>query len=400
VTSRRGGRRRRLRSAPWSAILLLGCAASGHPVPPQGGAQATSSSWSRATMTPPDTSSTPGDAEPRAAVSVEAGPAEGEAPVQAPGLARGIGSPEDDALAAGDRAFEADDLNAARQHYERARALDAQDPAPVVGMVRVKLAEADVPLDFRAAPDDSRLLRLVEELDAVLKAAPKYGPAHLERGRIALILGNAPSALRSLRQAVALRPRDPEAHTALGVALLATGSSKEALGHFRRASELDPNDPSRLTNLGTAYMMRGLVEQAVAAYERAVRLAPNDARVQGDLGTAHLAANRPDRAMPYLRRAVQLAPERATFLNNLGYAYQLSGKTHLAIQTYRDALAKDPLLGSAWINLGTAQAQQGDYAAAEASFNRALAIDPSDPRAQANLAELKELRQKRATPKP
>ena len=380
-------------SASCGALALVGCAASGRPASPEGDVRPTPSSWSSTTVTPPAAETAPG---PRVVAGSEPVVAPEQAPLQTSGLARGDGGPADDALAAGDRALEADDLQAAREQYDRARALAPEDPAPAVGLVRVRLAEANVALDYRAAPGDARLERLLEALDAVLATAPRYGPAHLERGRVALILGDAPSALRSLRQAVLLRPGDPEAHTALGVALLATGASKDALEHFRRATELDPDDPSRLTNLGTAYMMRGLVDSAVAAYEKAVRLVPDDARVQGDLGTAYLAANRPDRAMQHLRRAVELAPERATFLNNLGYAQQLGGETKLAIQTYRQALAKDPQLGSAWINLGTAQAQQGDYDAADASFRRALAIDPSDPRAQANLAELNELRKNAA----
>jgi tetratricopeptide (TPR) repeat protein len=92
-----------------------------------------------------------------------------------------------------------------------------------------------------------------------------------------------------------------------------------------------------------------------------------------------------------LERAVALAPDRATLLSNLGYAYQSGGKLDLAIITYQRALGRDPRLGSAWINLGTARAKQGNYAEAERCLRQALKLDPSDPRALANLDELREL---------
>ena len=90
-----------------------------------------------------------------------------------------------------------------------------------------------------------------------------------------------------------------------------------------------------------------------------------------------------------MRRAVDLAPDRATFISNLGYAYQLSGNLDEAVKTYRLALSKDPSLGSAWINLGTALAAQKKYNEAETALKKALELDPSDPRAKANLDELR-----------
>lgn len=308
------------------------------------------------------------------------------------GLARGTGDEPDAALLEGDRAFWVDDLGNARKGYERARRLAPQDPAPRLGLLRVALAETGVPTDYAAAPKNPKVRALAKELDALVKQHPRYAPAHVERGRVLLIMGQAEPALRSLELGASLSPEDAEAHSALAVALLALGKSAEALDRFRRASELDPNNAARLTNLGTAYMMRGRVGDAVKAYQRAVELDPNDPRARGDLGTALLAANRVTEALPHLKRAVELAPERATLLSNLGYAYQQGGNLDLAIQTYRDALSKDERLGSAWINLGTALAQKQRYAEAEQAFRRAEQLDPTDPRVKANLQELEDLR--------
>lgn len=294
----------------------------------------------------------------------------------------------------GDAAYLADQLKLARTHYTKARQLAPKDPAPQVGLLRVALAGTGVATDYAIAPKNAKVRALVRQADAIIKLAPDFGPAHVEKGRLLLILGDADQALQALHRGVELSPQDPEAHSALGVALLALGKTAEALSSFERAVELDRASADRLTNLGTAYMLRGKVDQAITAYERAVRLSPNDPRARGDLGTAYLSANRAKEAMVELKRAVALDP-RATFLSNLGYAYQLGGDLKLAVATYRQALKADPKLGSAWINLGTALAKQGELAEAEKAFKAALKLDPTDPRAKANLAELEELRQKK-----
>jgi len=344
--------------------------------------------------TPPPTVSASASAKPP-----EPPPPEPPKPGKMPGgLSRGTGDALDAALFEGDKAYAADQLNAAKQHYQKAKQLAPKDPAPEVGLVRVALAESGVATDFAAAPKDKKIQALEKRVSALIKLHASYGPARVERGRLLLILGEAAKALAELEKGVELEPNDPESHSALGVALLATGKAEQALGRFRRAVELDRDNPARLANLGTAHMMRGQVDEAIKAYERAVALAPNDARARGDLGTAYLAANKADQALPHLEQAVKLAPDRATFLSNLGYAQQQRGQLDTAIATYKLALKKDDKLGSAWINLGTALAQKGQLDEAEAAFKKAQALDPSDPRVKANLEELAELRKKKGKP--
>src|SRR6187402_3398658 len=195
------------------------------------------------------------------------------------GLARGSVEPVDLELAAGDQAYQNDDLAGAKAHYEKARKLSPKDPAPQIGLVRVALAESDVATDYAAAPKNPALLALLRKVDAALKLDEAYAPAYVERGRLLLILGNAPEALSALDRAQRLAPEDAETQSALGVALLATGKPAEALTRLRRAAELDPDNAERLTNLGTAFLIQGEVAAAVRAFTRAAVLAPDDAKV-------------------------------------------------------------------------------------------------------------------------
>ncbi|MCU0693186.1 MAG: tetratricopeptide repeat protein [Polyangiaceae bacterium] len=330
-------------------------------------------------------------------------PAQGAPDATAPpprGLSRGTGTPADRALSQGDEAFEADRFDEAQAAYRRAASLDPRDPSAAVGLARVALARSEVPTRHAASPGDPNLQQIARQLRDALARDHELGLAHLELGRVLLMLGEDAPALVAARRAVELRAQDPEAQSALGVALMATGSQAEALQAFQRAAELDPGNVQRQTNLGTALLMRGRVQEAIRVFRRAASSTPHDARVQTDLGTAYLSAQDVASALPHLRRAVELAPDQATFRSNLGYGLQLEGKLDAAIKEYRVAIELEPGLGSAWINLGTAQALKGQRAEARKAFEKALALDPSDPRAKENLQELDDLPAKDAAAGP
>jgi tetratricopeptide (TPR) repeat protein len=311
------------------------------------------------------------------------------------GLSRGTSEPADQELALGDSAYEAEKYKEARAHFRKAEQLAPKDPAPKIGLVRVAVAEADLPLDYASAPHDARIPALLKQLDAALKLDPEYGLGLLERGHLLLIQGKAEQASGALERAAQLLPRHAEAQSAVGVALIAVGRTKDSVQYFEHAAALDRDNPDRLGNLGAAYLLQGRTPDAVAAFEKAARLAPNNARYQSDLGTAYLAENRLDRALPALTRAVDLEP-RASYLTNLSYAQQLGGDYDRAVATAERAAQLDPKLGSAWLNLGTARAKRGELDQAEAAFKRAQALDPEDPRVKANLEELLELRKKKS----
>ena len=310
-------------------------------------------------------------------------------------LASSAGAPDDAEIAAGDDAFERGDLREAEKHYQAAHASAPADVAPEVGLVRVRVARIDVPLDYASAKDNRPLAAAASDLGRLVKRAPSFGPAFVELGRCRLLLGDAPAAIQALTEGTRLLPNEPEAHSQLGVAFLATGRAADSVRELARATELDPSSPARLGNLGTALLMVGRTQEAITEYEMRVRLDDGDARAHSDLGTALLGTTDLERALSELRRAVSLDPGRASFHSNLGYALQQSGRADQAIAEYHTALRLDPKAASAWINLGTALARTPrTRREARASFERAGQLSPSDPRVKANLDELDALEKK------
>jgi Flp pilus assembly protein TadD len=295
-------------------------------------------------------------------------------------------------LALGNAALQREDYADAVEQFRKARRRAADHPAPVVGLVQARFGALGLPTEYKGAEGNPNVKELSELLTSALALDENYGPAHLERGRLLLVLGNDAEASASLLRARVLLPNNAEVHSLLAIVSLASGKVSEALLGFEQAARLEPSNPERLTNWGTALMLHGDVQHAISVFRRSVSIDPNNARSRGDLGTALLSTNDIGGALPHLQKAHELAPHKATFMSNLGYAYQRLRDEAAAALWYQQAIKADPKLGSAWINLGTLYAQQHKYTDAEVAFRRALEIDPEDPRARANLQDLRELR--------
>ena len=120
------------------------------------------------------------------------------------------------------------DLEAAREHYERARALEPADFD-----VRMNLSSV-----YRDLGDTSRALA---EVDAALKLRPDSGDAYNQRGMLLGGAGRFGDAGTAFEQAAKLAPADPEIWFNLGLARFREGNAKAAAEALRRALTLKPD---------------------------------------------------------------------------------------------------------------------------------------------------------------
>lgn len=231
----------------------------------------------------------------------------------------------------------------------------------------------------------------------------------LERSRARLAQGQGEDALALIEPLSKLVPDDAEVQATFGIALLATGAIKRCVAPLKRALELDPKEPERHLVLGTARMLDGDLSAAERNFRGALAAAAKIerepaqktellARAYGDLGAVLLVQGDAEGGRAHLRRALALMPRRATYLANLSYAELLLGDAKEAEVLAHKALAIDDQFVSGWLNLGLAQAKLRQFDAAQISFERAQQLDPSDPRPQANLLDLKQVRSDGAYP--
>lgn len=166
---------------------------------------------------------------------------------------------------------------------EHGAGAQAADLAPLAAQHRAN------PTDAAAALAYARALRMSggkKEAMAVLDTAGAKGANRqltLQRGLLALELGDTAKAEKLLRQARDAKAPDWRLHSALGAALAARGQQKAAQAELSKALALAPDQPSVLNNLALSYALDGKAEEAEKLLRRAQRGGGHGPQVQQNL---------------------------------------------------------------------------------------------------------------------
>lgn len=99
----------------------------------------------------------------------------------------------------------------------------------------------------------------------------------LATARQAARAGQAESAMRAYRNAIAASPDSAFLYRELAAVERQHGQRAEAIEHLRRANALEPNDPASFVALGELLELDGALTAAVTAYTDALRLEPDPA---------------------------------------------------------------------------------------------------------------------------
>lgn len=152
-----------------------------------------------------------------------------------------------------------------------------------------KADPADVPAALayaRALRSKGARSQALAVLGEAAKAKPDDRRLALQRGLLALELGDPARAEPLLRAAHDAKAPDWRLHSALGTALASRGKQREAREQFAMALALAPNHPSILNNLALAYALDGKAEDAEKVLRKAVpagKSTPNAEKLQQNL---------------------------------------------------------------------------------------------------------------------
>jgi Flp pilus assembly protein TadD len=203
------------------------------------------------------------------------------------------------------------------------------------------------PADPSAALAHARALRAnnakpeaLAVLDKAAAAKPGDRRLQLERGLLALELGDAAKAEKLLRQAHDPKTPDWRLHSALGAALASRGKQQDAQVEFAKALALAPDHPSVLNNLALSYALDGKAEEGERLLRKAARSAGRTPPVQENLALVLGLRGRYEEA----RSAGQAALPRAKADENVAYLREL-GQARTAASAAGDragSTARDP----------------------------------------------------------
>jgi tetratricopeptide (TPR) repeat protein len=191
--------------------------------------------------------------------------------------------------------------------------------------------------------------------------------------------GRTVEAILNFREAIAIKPDQPELHYHLGDALAVDGRVDEAILNYQEALLLDPDYAAARKHLGFLLATRGRTDEPGNRYPEA----------HYELGNALAECGRLDEAAAHYQAALAIRPDFAEAHNNLGILLAECGQLDQAIAHYQAALRSAPDSAKAHNNLGNALVRLGRIEEAAAHYRKALEIQPDDADARRNLDALR-----------
>ncbi len=155
---------------------------------------------------------------------------------------------------------------------------------------------------------------------------------------------------------------------------------------LREALRLRPDDPDVLNNLGTAVWQQGRTAEATAYYLRAHQFKPRDFGILNNLGIALWDQGRPERAVAFLSPGARDSARLVRHADEPGRRALRPGAVRRGSDWLRSSLAMKPDSPDAWDNVGMTLARQGHWDEAMACYDRAIGLRPDFGEAHRNRA--------------
>ena len=254
----------------------------------------------------------------------------------------------------------------ALERYREARALVPADSDASLGEIHALLA--------LGRPQEAEAL--AAELAARVPRDVDVLAAH---SRVRLALGDAASALDSLRVAQKHASDRPDLFHLQAQASIRLGDRAAAFAAFNNALSIDPSLVRVWCELGALEEERRNWPAARTAYERALDLLPTYGAAALSLADLIRRTEAPRAAIPVLVRLLEADPYELEALTALGRALLEDGRTQQALEAFTRVLRFDQEHAAALYHLGTCFARQRLFDDAVLAWERVMHLDPDGP---------------------
>jgi tetratricopeptide (TPR) repeat protein len=196
------------------------------------------------------------------------------------------------------------------------------------------------------------------------------------------------SAIKYLKQAVAIYPRHAVAYYDLGRASHHAGYSQPAIDAFLRSLAIDGKNHLAWYNLGIHYASINKTTEAIDAFQKAIRLSPQTTNYHYNLSVTYFLAKRYQEAKLAFENLLAIDPQHQDGRNGyslalaaIGEQFATEKKYKEAIDYFQHAVKANPALPDLWFKLGVCYYYNSNYAAAKGAFNETLKRKPGHPEA-------------------
>jgi len=311
-------------------------------------------------------------------------------------------SPQQDFLAEGLKALDANQPAAAEPLLRQAVQADANDFAAHFNLaLALSLEQKDdeailelrrtlelKPGLYQADTNLGTLLlrnkRAAEALPVLKEAAgsmPQEARANLLYAQALYETSDPAQAEQYYRAAAALDPKSAAAQSGLAHSLLKQSKLAESEEHFRAAASLDARYRDDLLEVAAEYEKSKMVAEAVTIY----REFPENAAAKARLGQILIATGNLAAAIPGLESAVKESPSLFNRLA-LADAYKTNKQIDKAVEQLQFAAASDPANYDVHMGLGRELRDQRKFVPAAEQFRAAAKIRPDSVKAWNELA--------------
>ncbi len=210
--------------------------------------------------------------------------------------------------------------------------------------------------------------------DAVLAHDARHLGALCMLAEVAAQTGRLHMAIKLLRDAANIAPRNAEIQNNLGIMLARSGKRADAQKAYQKAVSLKPDFFQACNNLGTVLRSAGDNKAALASFDTAIRLSPSYFDAHLNRANTLRSLGRTVDALKAFDLAEQIEPDNVLVYINRGLLLREMKRIPEALTQYDIAIALRPNLAEAYLNKGVALQDGSQLIAALEAYAKAIAL--------------------------